>query len=116
LPVESDYERRAAMLLRRLGLPFRKPVFSSDDGLRPDFVLPKHRVFIEVQGMDDDEYRAHKAEMHREIARRYPSWRLVTWNPNDGEELEGLETKLLALMTGRFPETPKPGGNRFHSI
>jgi G:T-mismatch repair DNA endonuclease (very short patch repair protein) len=94
LPVESDYERRTAILLNRLGLPFRKPVFASDDGLRPDFVLPKHRVFIEVQGIDDDEYRQHKAEMHREIARRYPSWRLVTWNPNEAEGLEVLEERL----------------------
>lgn len=101
LPVESNHERETAFLLRRLGLPFLKPLLADSDGLRPDFLVKvgEQRIVLEVQGMNTDEYRQHKVEVHARIraSRLYRAYTLVTYDPNDGERVGDLERKLLAV-------------------
>lgn len=99
IPVESNFEREVAVLLLRRQLPFRKPVFSRE-GVRPDFVLPQHEVIIEVQGMNDEEYRERKQVIHERIrsSESYARFRLVTYDANEGENLSDFESKLMRLL------------------
>lgn len=101
LPVESNHERETAFLLRRLGLPFLKPLLADADGLRPDFLVKvgERKLVLEVQGMNADEYREHKRDVHARIraSRLYRAYTLVTYDPNDGERVGDLERKLLSL-------------------
>jgi hypothetical protein len=98
LPVESNHERDAAWLLRRLEVPFVKPLFADAEGLRPDFLLSLRGrpAVLEVQGMNTDEYREHKREVHGRIraSQIYRGQPLITYDPNDGETVRDLEDKL----------------------
>lgn len=101
VPVESSYERQVVFLLQRMRVPFIKPVFADEAQLRPDFVLPRHRVVLEVQGMNDDAYRKNKRVIHEKIraSEKYAGHRLITFDLNDGETLEEFERKLAALLS-----------------
>lgn len=89
LPVESQYEREVALWLAEHHIRFEKPCFDHD-GLRPDFILPDHRLLIEVQGMQSEEYRTHKEEIHRRLLNsdRFRDHRLITYAANDGQTLK----------------------------
>lgn len=100
VPVESSYERQTVELLQRLGIPFKKPVFDDGEGLRPDFVLPSHRLIIEVQGFNSDEYRERKKETHQRL-RESPAYRgfnLITYDANKGQPLTEFEKRLRSLI------------------
>lgn len=101
MPVESNHERETAFLLRRLGVPFLKPLLADADGLRPDFLVKmgSRKIVLEVQGMSTDEYREHKREVHGRIrsSRIYRDYTLVTYDANDGERVGDLERKLVSL-------------------
>lgn len=101
VPVESSHEREVALHLRAEGVIFVKPVFEDAEGLRPDFELPKQKVLIEVQGMNLDEYRESKEETHRKLmdGDRYKGWRLVRYDPNEGERFEEFKRRLDAELT-----------------
>jgi hypothetical protein len=61
LPVESHHERAVALYLEgRPKLDFRKPIYQDENGFRPDFIV-NETIWIEVQGMDLEEYLARKA-------------------------------------------------------
>jgi hypothetical protein len=100
VPVESSHERNVAFHLRDIQVAFAKPVFDDGEGLRPDFELPEQKVLIEVQGMNRDEYREKKEETHRRLmaCERYRDWRLVRYDPNEGERLEEFKRKLEAAL------------------
>lgn len=100
VPVESSYERETVLLLQRLGIPFEKPVFDDAEGLRPDFILPKHRLIVEVQGLNSDEYRERKKQTHQRL-RESPTYRgfnLITYDANDGQPLSEFERRLRSLV------------------
>jgi hypothetical protein len=100
VPVESSYERETVLLLQRLGIPFKKPVFDDAEGLRPDFVLPRHRLIVEVQGFSSDEYRERKRQTHQRLRESptYRGFRLVTYDANDGQSLSEFERRLRSLV------------------
>jgi hypothetical protein len=100
VPVESSYERQTVELLQRLGMAFEKPVFDDAEGLRPDFILPNHRLIIEVQGLNSDEYRERKKVMHRRLmgALAYRGFRLITYDANDGQSPSDFERRLRSLI------------------
>lgn len=83
LPVDSDLERRAAQLLRRLAeeeasagraIRVRKPLFSMDvpgGACVPDFVIDtggrrdrRGSIVLEVMGLSTDDYRCQKMRTH----------------------------------------------------
>jgi hypothetical protein len=100
VPVESSYERQTVLLLQRLGIPFEKPVFDDAEGLRPDFILPRHRLIVEVQGLNSDEYRERKKQTHQRL-RESPTYRgfgLITYDVNDGQPLSEFERKLRSSV------------------
>ncbi|MFL6284599.1 MAG: hypothetical protein ACJ74Q_15745 [Pyrinomonadaceae bacterium] len=101
VPVESSFEREVVFLLQRLRVPFRKPLFSDESQLRPDFVLPERLVVIEVQGMNDEDYRKHKRVIHEKIrmSEKYSGFELITYDPNEGEKLTEFERKLLPYLS-----------------
>lgn len=101
VPVESSYERETVFLLQRLKVPFRKPVFDDAEGLRPDFVLPNHRLIIEVQGFNTDDYREKKKLIHQRLldCPGYDRFELITYDPNDGQSLKDFENNLRSSIT-----------------
>jgi hypothetical protein len=102
VPVESQYERDVALLLRRRGLRFLKPVFRDPEGFRPDFILGAHRIVVEVQGMKLHGYHESKEEVHRRMmaSARYASYRLLTYRPCDGQTLASFERELMQAVNG----------------
>lgn len=107
VPVESSYERETALLLQRLGIPFKKPLFDNAEGLRPDFILPKHRLIIEVQGFNSNEYRERKKQIHQRLieSSTYYGFRLITYDANEGQSLSEFERSLHVAL--RRSETMK---------
>jgi hypothetical protein len=77
-----------------------KPVFDNAEGLRPDFVLPKEKILIEVQGMSSDEYRQHKREIHKRLieSQSYAGFKLLTYDANQGEKISSFEKRLLRCV------------------
>jgi hypothetical protein len=77
-----------------------KPVFDNAEGLRPDLVLPKERILIEVQGMSSDEYRQHKKEIHKRLieSQSYVGFNLLTYDANQGEKFSSFEERLLSCV------------------
>lgn len=100
VPVESSHERDVVLYLRDCQIPFVKPVFDDEDGLRPDFRLPDHKTVTEVQGMNMEEYRERKEKIHRRLmsSARYHGWRLMRYDPNEGERLGEFKKKLAAVI------------------
>ncbi len=100
VPVESALEAEVAGLLKRRKIGFVKPVFDSAEGLRPDFVLPKERTLIEVQGMSSDEYRQRKREIHKRLieSQSYAGFKLLTYDANQGEKISSFEKRLLTCV------------------
>jgi len=100
VPIESNYERETVFLLQRLEIPFEKPVFDDAEGLRPDFVLPKHRLIIEVQGFNSDEYRERKKQTHQRLreSTTYRGFGLVTYDANYGQSLSEFEMILRSSL------------------
>jgi hypothetical protein len=100
VPVESNYERETVRLLQRLGIPFTKPIFDDAEGLRPDFILPKHRLIVEVQGLNSDEYRERKKQTHQRLKEspRYRGFGLITYDANDGQTLSEFERRLRSSV------------------
>jgi hypothetical protein len=98
--VESDHERQVVKLLQKRNIAFVKPVFDNAEGLRPDFVLPKERILIEVQGMSSDEYRQHKREIHKRLieSQSYAGFKLLTYDANQGEKISSFEKRLLSCV------------------
>jgi hypothetical protein len=99
-PVESSLEAEVVKLLQRRKIDFVKPVFDNAEGLRPDFVLPKERILIEVQGMSSDEYRQHKKEIHKRLieSQSYVGFNLLTYDANQGEKFSSFEERLLSCV------------------
>jgi hypothetical protein len=110
VPVESSYERETVLLLQRLGIPFKKPVFDDMEGLRPDFVLPNYDLIIEVQGLNSDEYREKKKLMHQRLmdSPAYHGFNLITYDANDGEPLYEFEKKLRGSIIDAKSEKRAP--------
>jgi hypothetical protein len=100
VPVESSYERRTVELLQRLKIPFKKPLFDDMEGLRPDFVLPNHRLIIEVQGINTDKYRDKKKQIHRRLmdSPAYRGFKLITYDANDGQSPSEFEWRLRSAV------------------
>jgi hypothetical protein len=98
--VESDHERQMVKLLQRRNIAFVKPVFDNAEGLRPDFVLPKNKVLIEVQGMFSDEYRERKRRIHRQMveSQEYRGFKLITYDANQAENIAVFEKRLLSCI------------------
>lgn len=96
VPVESGHERETVALLQERGLPFVKPMFGDPEGLRPDFILPRHGIVVEVQGMETAEYRARKEAVHRRLLAtpRYRGFQLVVYRAREGESLAAFGRKL----------------------
>jgi hypothetical protein len=94
--VESSFERDTVLLLQERGLSFHKPVFADEEGLRPDFILPDHKVVLEVQGYDGGEYAERKLRMHKALlsSHRYSGWRLVRYDPASGDRIRDLRGRL----------------------
>jgi hypothetical protein len=105
VPVESQYERDVALLLRRRSLRFLKPVFPDSEGFRPDFILGTNRIIIEVQGMKLQGYHESKEEIQRRMmaSPRYASYRLLTYRPCDGQTLASFERELMQAVNGAKP-------------
>jgi hypothetical protein len=95
--IESSFEAEIVKLLQKLQIAFIKPVFDDVEGLRPDFVLPKKKTLIEVQGMSSDEYIQHKKEIHRRLIEsgHYAGFKLLTYDANQGENVSAFEKRLL---------------------
>lgn len=100
VPVESQHERDVVRFFQRRRVGFIKPVFGDEEGLRPDFVLPNQKMILEVQGMNDAGYKAHKREIHARLllSARYGGYRLVTYDPNEGEDIAQFERRLMGMM------------------
>lgn len=100
VPCESSYERSVAEMLRKRRITFKKPVFDNAEGLRPDFILPKNNIIIEVQGRANDEYRKQKHKIHQRIraSEEYNAYRLIKFEANDGQTLNGFEQRLMEII------------------
>jgi hypothetical protein len=100
VPVESQYEREVVSFFQRRRVGYHKPVFGNAEGLRPDFVLPNQSILVEVQGMNDKGYRDHKRVVHQRLtmSEAYAGYRLVTYEPNEGESIEEFERRLMSMM------------------
>jgi hypothetical protein len=110
VPVESSYERETVLLLQRLGIPFKKPIFDDSEGLRPDFVLPNHRLIIEVQGLNTDDYREKKKLIHQRLmdSPAYHGFNLITYDANDGQPLSDFEKRLRSSIINAKSEKRAP--------
>jgi hypothetical protein len=77
-----------------------KPFFDNADGLRPDFVLPKEKMLIEVQGMSSDEYREHKMRIHKQMieSQQYRRFKLITYDANRRENIAVFGRRLLSYI------------------
>jgi hypothetical protein len=100
VPVESHYEREVVGFFQRRRVGYVKPVFGNAEGLRPDFVLPNQKMLVEVQGMSDEGYREHKRGVHQRLtsSEDYAGYRLVTYEPNEGETIVEFERRLMGMM------------------
>jgi hypothetical protein len=100
VPVESALEAEVAGLLKGRKIGFVKPVFDNAEGLRPDFVLPKEKILIEVQGMSSGEYRQHKKEIHKRLieSQSYAGFKLLTYDANQGEKISSFERRFLSCV------------------
>lgn len=109
LPVDSDLERRAAHLLRRLAeeeasagraIRVRKPLFSMDvpgGACVPDFVIDtggrrdrRGSIVLEVMGLSTDEYLRQKMRTHLLMQQVGPILKAGT------EDIDKREEELLA--------------------
>jgi very-short-patch-repair endonuclease len=102
-PVESRYEAQVAHMLRLRRIRYYKPL-EAFGRTRPDFLLPEHRVVIEVMGFADAEYLEEK---ERAVALMsadplLAGWRLLKYEPHQRREtLSGFERRLSAVLGGR---------------
>lgn len=94
IPVESQYERECALMLVKNQLSFRKPVVLESGSVLPDMVLLDKPLIIEVQGMDNPEYRTRKLDSHLRMQVAYPRHRILTYRANDGQSLGEFEKEI----------------------
>jgi hypothetical protein len=94
--VDSDYERIAVRRVQHFGLDFEKPLFPDHGGWHPDLLFHTARAVLEIQGMRSDDYRRRKRSRLADLraSREFRDWLPLTWNPNDGETVESLDTLL----------------------
>lgn len=110
--VDSRHERDVVMLLGSRGIAFGKPAVATSDRLHPDFLLPRHRLLIEVQGMNSAGYRERKAAIHARLrqSKRFHGWELITYELNRGEKLAAFASRLDALLYDRERDSRRGGG------
>ena len=104
IPVDSGLERRFVALLIERGEPFQKPLVADEDGrLRPDAILPRLGVVLELDGMMRfEKYAKQKDRSHVRLddAPQYKHLRLVVYVVKPDDDF----ADLLRLLYGEQGE------------
>lgn len=93
----SNIERAFALWLAARREPFVKPLVADGEGLRVDFVLPRLKTIVELNGRSDDPaYVVRKARQHRRLveSERYAGWRIVVHEAVCDDDFSELENSL----------------------
>ena len=63
--------------------------------------MPNHRLIVEVQGPNSDDYHEQKKLIHRRLldSPAYHGFKLITYNANDDEPLNEFENKLRSSLS-----------------
>jgi hypothetical protein len=103
IPIDSEPERRFVALIREHGEPFEKPLLADKDGLRPDAILPRLGIMLELDGMlRFEKYAKQKDRSHTRLnkASQYEHLRLIVYAIKPDDDFEDF----LRLIYGEQGE------------
>ncbi len=105
--VRSRSEKRIAELLDKRGITYRyeHPLILDGIELRPDFYLPREKVFIEFWGLADDDMNYVEKMNGKKWLYRKHGIKVISLYPRHMRNLEKNLARLYENVTGKkFPE------------
>ncbi len=96
--VDSDLERGAVGAMRDWNVPFRKPLFDEEDGLKLDFIFNSPETTVELHGRwNCPAYRAQKEEQlkRRAASVLYQTYRHIVYVPRRNDDFSALRQLIF---------------------